>query len=180
MVFHVLRLRSYPDGWQSRKNPRGTRGIAVQDRMVAFSWRVISSMSQSVRESSCTSDQQASKKSLRSFLQITVLIFISEAIVMVVLNMFSVGTAWEIILDPILLVLLSTPLLHRFVVRPMREAYAERLRAERVAQGQARALARINKALEEANRAAEAATRAKSGFLANMSHELRTPMTAIL
>ncbi len=137
-------------------------------------------MSTSVTESSRNTDQQAGKRSLRSFLQITALIFISEVTVMVVLHNLSVGAAWEIILDPILLALLSAPLLHRFVVRPMREAYTERFRAEQVAQGQARALARTNEALEEANHAAEAATRAKSGFLANMSHELRTPMTAIL
>lgn len=53
-------------------------------------------------------------------------------------------------------------------------------RADRIIQGQYRALGESEAALRRSEELAASASRAKSEFLSSMSHELRTPMNAIL
>ena len=49
-------------------------------------------------------------------------LFICEAVVMTILQIFALRGAWDILLDPILLAILSTPLLFYITIRPLRNA----------------------------------------------------------
>ena len=46
----------------------------------------------------------------KTFVKITAIIFASEAVVMVLLHMFGLRGIWDVVIDPIALALLSTPL----------------------------------------------------------------------
>jgi signal transduction histidine kinase len=140
-------------------------------------------------------------KPIRSFSKVLVLIFLSELLVMVFLELASFSGRWHIILDPILLAIISTPLLYRFIVRPLHHSLAKLRQVEQIAQAanqhlraREQQLRAVNQQLEASNQqlqaseeelkiakdVAQEANASKSDFLANMSHEIRTPMTVIL
>ena len=60
--------------------------------------------------------------SLKVFGLTVALLFVCEAIVMMILHTFNLRGLWDIVLDPVLLSFLSAPLLYYVVLRPLRRA----------------------------------------------------------
>ncbi len=71
------------------------------------------------------------KKVMATFVKILVIVFLCEAAVMVILHVSGLRGLWNIVLDPFFLSVLSTPLLYRVIVKPVRDALEERKQAER-------------------------------------------------
>jgi len=117
---------------------------------------------------------------MRIFFKLTLLIFIAEAVVMTLLHYCEVDSATSIILDPILLAALTTPLVYILVVKPIQHALKEKWEAKRKIEEHALSLENQKQLIENLYAAAKKANQAKSDFLAKMSHEIRTPMTAII
>ncbi len=114
--------------------------------------------------------------------KISIVVFLSEALVMLFLPMFGdISVYLEAMLDASLLTLISSPIIYAWIIRPYilsRNAAEEKARIaseERLALAEKHSLE-----MEEAARAAKVAGKAKSEFLANMSHEIRTPMHGIM
>ena len=108
----------------------------------------------------------AQKSSLKTLMVTMGSVFVCEALVMVILPHIPAAQSLEIIADPILLSLMTAPLLSVALLKPLR-----------------RAMERQKKSEEEANVAREAAvnaTQAKSRFLSQMSHEIRTPLNGVV
>ena len=108
----------------------------------------------------------AQKSSLKTLMVTMGIVFVCEALVMVILPHIPAAQSLEIIADPILLSLMTAPLLSVALLKPLR-----------------RAMERQKKSEEEANVAREAAvnaTQAKSRFLSRMSHEIRTPLKGVV
>ncbi len=74
--------------------------------------------------------QFSKEKTAWLFIKILAVIFICEVIVMWLFDMLRFEGAWNIILDPLLLAILITPLLYQIVVKPLRNAIEKRRQAQ--------------------------------------------------
>ena len=99
------------------------------------------------------------KKPWRLVTLLAVLLIAIEAGVMFLFHRLAIDSAVEIILGPLLLTLIATPLLYLLVFRPLQQATSS---------------------AKDFAKKAQAASVAKTAFLANMSHEIRTPMNAVI
>ncbi|MHC5060517.1 MAG: PAS domain S-box protein [Planctomycetota bacterium] len=69
-------------------------------------------------------------EAIGSFIKMLLLIFVCDAALMVLIEALTLSELWSIILDPILLALIMTPLLYRFVVNPITDSIRWREQAE--------------------------------------------------
>lgn len=110
--------------------------------------------------------QSALKSSLKTLSITMAIVFVCEALIMVVLPYLPFAASHEILADPIMLAILTAPLLSVALLKPMRRALEQQKQSEDVAL--------------EARESAILATQAKSRFLSQMSHEIRTPLNGVV
>ena len=108
----------------------------------------------------------ALRSSLKTLIVTMVIVFACEALIMVIIPYFNIARSIEILVDPILLALMTAPILSVVLLKPLRRALEEQRKSER----------EVNAARE----AALKATEAKSRFLSHMSHEIRTPLNGVV
>ena len=78
--------------------------------------------------------QLGRKIAIRTFVKIMVTILLCEAVVMVILHLLFPWDIWGILVDPILLAVMATPLRYQFIIRPIQDVLEEREQAEKVSQ----------------------------------------------
>ena len=71
-------------------------------------------------------------KNTKLFIKVLLLIFICEAVIMGLLHFSPTEGPWHIILDPILLAILITPLLYLYAVRPLRKSEEQLKEAQHI------------------------------------------------
>ena len=103
---------------------------------------------------------------IKTFATTMAIVFVCEFIVMVIIPYLKISKSAEILIDPIILAILSAPLLFLFLLKPLRQSLERQIKSE-------------NEAIT-AREAALSATQAKSQFLAHMSHEVRTPLNGVV
>ncbi len=69
------------------------------------------------------------RKTVLLFTKMLVTIFVCEAVIMALLRTLRLKNGWEIVVDPVLLTILSTPLLYWLLVRPIWHSLRQRTRA---------------------------------------------------
>ncbi len=74
--------------------------------------------------------QTTCKACVATTIKVLVVVLAAEMVVMAVLYVLALGGIWDILLDPLLLTALATPLLYRFIVGPLRESLRHRQQAE--------------------------------------------------
>lgn len=98
---------------------------------------------------------------LNILVRITAIVFMVEGAIMLVLSRFdTLSPQMAIVIDAIFLVLISSPIVFLWVIKPYVDAQTLDLR--------------------RAKDTAERASRAKDEFLSHMNHELRTPLNAVI
>jgi PAS domain S-box-containing protein len=80
-------------------------------------------------EASVPTGKRAYKETIRLFIKMLVTIFLCEAAIMALLYIMPPKRGWEIVLDPLLLTILGTPILYWLLIRPIWLALEQRNRA---------------------------------------------------
>ena len=118
---------------------------------------------------------------VKSFVKILALIFLCEAMVMVILHLLSLRSKWDILLDPILLTGMVTVFLYGMILRPMRNALEELKKAETSLRRRNREILAMSETLRKNQR--EMAQREKmvaiGTMAAGIAHEIGNPLACL-